>query len=242
MTITLCGFALSNYVNKVKLVLLEKGLPFTEERVSPDHKPDDLLAASPLGKVPFIRTEHGTLCESTAIVEYLEALAPTPALLPRDPWAAAKVRELALFIDLHLELVARELYAQAFFGGTVSDSQKARVHKLLVKNLSGFKRLAQFAPYVAGDAFSLADCSAYVSLPLAALASKIIYGEDLVAAQGIEWKAYVKLIAQRPSAQRVDADRKADQARSLASTRSTTWSDPPPAAAGHSAHGDRDDA
>ena len=228
MTITLCGFAVSNYVNKVKLVLLEKNLPFTEERVVPGHKPDDLLAASPLGKVPFIRTEHGTLCESNAIVEYLEALAPTPALLPHDPWAAAKVRELALFIDMHLELVARELYAQAFFGGTVGDSQKARVHKLLVRNITGFKRLARFSPYVAGDAFSLADCSAYVSLPLVALASKIVYGEDLLAAQGVEWKAYAKRIAQRPSAQRVDADRKADQALSLAATRPTPASRTPP--------------
>jgi glutathione S-transferase len=225
MAITLCGFALSNYFNKVKLVLLEKGLPFTEERVAPGYKPDDLLAASPLGKVPFIRTEHGTLCESSAIVEYLEALAPTPALLPSDPWAAAKVRELALFVDLHLELVARELYAQAFFGGSVSDSQMARVHKLLVKNIAGFTRLARFSPYVAGDHLSLADCSAYVSLPLVAMASKIIYGEDLLAAQGVDWKAYARRIAQRPSAQRVDADRKADQALSLTATRSTTWSD-----------------
>lgn len=222
MTITLCGFALSNYFNKVKLVLLEKGLPFTEERVTRDTPPNDLLAASPLGKIPFIRTEHGTLCESSAIAEYLEALAPTPALLPADPWAAAKVRELALFIDLHLELAARELYPQAFFGGTVSDSQKARVRKLLDKNIVGFKQLARFAPYIAGDAFTLADCAAYVSLPLVGLSSKIVYGEDLLAAHGVDWKSYAKLIAQRPSAQRVDADRKADQERSIASAQGRT--------------------
>lgn len=219
MTITLCGFGLSNYVNKVKMVLLEKGLPFSEERVAPGRKPDDLLTASPLGKVPFIRTPHGTLCESSAIVEYLEALAPTPALLPADPWAAAKVRELALFIDLHLELVARELYPQAFFGGSVSEAQQARVRKLLDKNIAGFKQLAKFAPYVAGETFTLADCGAYVSLPLVALAGKLIYGDDLLAAQGIDWKAYGKLIAQRPSAQRVDAERKADQERSMAAVR-----------------------
>ena len=29
--LTLCGFSASNYYNKVKLALLEKGLPFTEE-------------------------------------------------------------------------------------------------------------------------------------------------------------------------------------------------------------------
>ncbi len=219
MTITLCGFSLSNYVNKVKLVLLEKGLAFDEERVAPGHKPEDLLLASPLGKVPFIRTAQGTLSESAAIVEYLEALAPTPALLPTDPWAAAKVRELALFIDLHLELVARELYPQAFFGGSVSDAQQARVRKLLEKNIAGFKRLAKFAPYVAGETFTLADCGAYVSLPLVALATKSVCGEDLLATQGIDWKGYAKLIGQRPSAQRVDGDRKADQERSLAAAR-----------------------
>ena len=213
MSITLCGFAVSNYVNKVKLVLLEKGLPFDEELVAPGHKPDDLLEASPLGKVPFLRTDHGNLCESMAIVEYLEALAPTPALLPAEPWAAAKVRELALFIDLHVELAARELYSQAFFGGTIGDSHKVRVRMLLDKNIAGFKRLAKFEPYVAGATFTLADCSAYVTLPLVALASKIVYGEDLLAAQGIDWKGYGKLIAQRPSAQRVDADRKTYQAQ-----------------------------
>lgn len=219
MTITLCGFALSNYYNKVKLVLLEKGLPFTEERVGPADKGQAMLAASPLGKVPFIRTEHGALCESSAIAEYLEALAPTPPLLPADPWAAAKVRELVVFIDLHLELVARDLYPQAFFGGAVSEAQQARVRKLLDKNIAGFKRLAKFSPYVAGEAFTLADCSAYVSLPLVALASKSVLGADLLAAHGIDWKGYGKLVAQRASAQRVDGDRKADQERSIAAAK-----------------------
>jgi len=213
MTITLSGFALSNYVNKVKLALLEKGLPFVEELVAPGHKPHDLLEASPLGKVPFIRTEHGSLSESGAIVEYLEALAPTPSLLPADPWAAAKVRELALYIDLHLELAARELYTQAFFGGTISESQQARVRKLLDRNIVAFGRLAKFSPYVAGDMFTIADCGAYVSLPLVAMSSKIVFGEDLLAAHGIDWKGYTKLIAQRPSAQRVDSDRKAYQSK-----------------------------
>jgi len=32
--------------------------------------------------------------------------------LPADPFAASKVRELALFLDLHLELVARNLYPE----------------------------------------------------------------------------------------------------------------------------------
>ena len=211
--IVLCGFSVSNYYNKVKLVLLEKGVDFTEETVKTGSKDEAVLGASPLGKIPFLRTEDGTLCESQAIVEYLEQRFPEPPLLPADPFAAAKVRELITFVDLHLELVARELYPKAFFGATVSESNAARIRSLLEKNIAGFKRLARFSPYLAGDTFTLADCAAWVSLPLVSMASKAVYGEDLMASAGLELKGYSALIAQRPSAQRVTADRKADQAR-----------------------------
>jgi len=214
--ITLCGMCLSNYYNKVKMALLEKAIPFDEQFVSTGSKDESVLASTPLGKVPFIRTEQGALCESQAILDYLEALQPRPALLPADPWAAAKVRELTTFVDLHLELVARELYGKAFFGGDISEGNAARVRKLLEKNIGGFRRLAKFSPYVAGDTFTQADCSAYVSLPLVAMASRIVLGEDLLAAAGVDWKAYVKLIGERPSAQRVTADRKAEQERAAA--------------------------
>ena len=209
----LCGFPLSNYYNKVKLALLEKGIPFTEEGVATGEPAK--AAGSVLGKVPFARTEHGVICESEALMDYIETRWPHPPLLPSDPWQRAKVRELTIFLDLHLELVARELYGQAFFGGTTSEKNRERVRTLLDKHLVGFKQLAQFAPYVAGDHFTQADCAAYVHLPLVALATKSVLGEDLVAAHGIDWKAYVKLVGERESARKVAADRKADQERRL---------------------------
>ncbi len=215
----LCGITISNYYNKVKLALLEKGIPFTEELVKTGSKEEAILEATPLGKVPFIRTEHGTLCESQAILDYIEAAHPNPPLLPVDPWQAAKVRELITFIDLHLELVARELYPKAFFGGEVSESNVARIHKLLAKNIAGFRRLAKFAPYVAGAEFTQADCAAWASLPIVAMATKTVYGEDMLGAAGIDWKAYSKLVGGRPSAQRVTVDRKADQERAAAATK-----------------------
>lgn len=214
--ITLCGFSISNYYSKVKMVLLEKGIPFAEELVKTGSKDEAVLGCSPLGKVPFIRTEHGAMCESQVIIDYLEAAHPNPPLVPADPWQAAKVRELITFIDLHLELVARELYPQAFFGGEKDEPTAARVRRKLEKNIAGFKRLAKFSPYVAGDTFTMADCAAFVSIPLVALASKVACGEDLIAAAGIDWKPYSKLVGERPSAQRVVADRKAEQERAAA--------------------------
>jgi glutathione S-transferase len=214
--LVLCGFSVSNYYNKVKLALLEKGVPFSEETVKTGSKDEAVLGASPLAKIPFIRTDAGTLCESQAIVEYLEDRYPDKPLMPADPWQRAKVRELVTFIDLHLELVARELYPKAFFGGNLSDANAARIRALLEKNIGGFRRLARFAPYVAGDAFTQADCAAWASLPVVAMATKAVYGEDLLAASGLDWKAYSKLVGDRPSAQKVTADRKADQARAAA--------------------------
>ncbi len=214
--LVLCGFSVSNYFNKVKMVLLEKGVAFTEEQVRTGLKDEATLSSSPLGKIPFIRTERGALCESQAIADYLEAAYPNPPLMPADPWAAAKVRELITFIDLHVELVARELYGKAFFGGEISEANAERVRKLLTKHIGGFKRLAKFAPYVAGDTFTLADCAAWTTLPVVAMATRAAYGEDLLAGAGVDWKAYSKLIGERPSAQRVTADRKADQERAAA--------------------------
>ena len=57
------------------------------------------------------------------------------------------------------------------------------------------------------------------SLPLVAMSTRLVLGSDLLAEHGVDWKAYGKLVGQRPSAQRVDADRKADQERMAAAAR-----------------------
>ena len=48
------------------------------------------------------------------------------------------------------------------------------------------------------------------------MATRAIYGEDLLAGAGIDWKPYVKSIGERASAPRITADRKADQERAAA--------------------------
>ena len=211
--LTLHGFALSNYYNKVKLALLEKGVPFEEKYCGVQQKDEALLAASPLGKIPYLTTEQGCLSESQVILEYLEAVHPEPPLLPRDPFAAAKVRELVTFLDWHLEIAARQLYPSAFFGAApLSESNAARIRREIEQRVVGFKRIAKFAPFVAGDSFTMADCSAFANLPLVGMATSKIYGEDLLLAGGVDYKPYLKMIGERPSAQKVVADRKAAQA------------------------------
>lgn len=209
--LTLCGFGASNYYNKVKLVLLEKGIAFDEDLKWVGQVE---LDASPLGKVPYLKTDEGTLCESAVMVEYLEHKYSAHPLLPKDPFAAAKARELHIFLDLHLELVARELYAEAFFGGKVSDAVKEKVGKQLQKNVAAFAKLAKFEPFIGGSELTLADCAAAVNLPLVTAVSKTIYGNDFLA--DLPVKNYMKMWSERPSMQRVQADRKANNELFLA--------------------------
>ena len=209
--LTLCGFAASNYYNKVKLALLEKGVPFEEELAWVGETDQ---AASPLGKVPYLKTDEGTLCESTVMLEYIEAKYPQQPLLPADPFAAAKVRELLRYLELHLELVARNLYPEAFFGGKISDAAKEKTGQQLEKNIAAFAKLAKFSPFIAGDSFTLADVAAAVHLPLVSGATRIIYGRDYLA--DLPVREYLTRMAERPHVQRVNADRKTNTAEMLA--------------------------
>lgn len=212
MTITLHGFAVSNYYNKVKMALLEKGVAFEEVHDAPQKPSENMQAASPLKKVPYLVTPQGTLCESQVIVDWIEDAYPTPSLMPADPFAAAKVRELTTFIDWHLEITTRQLYGMAFFGAPALPPENiARIRKQIERMIQGFKQLARFSPYVAGDTFTQADLSAFNSLPVVGLVTKTVYGEDLLLAAGVDYKPYLKRVGERASAQKVVADRKLAQ-------------------------------
>ena len=210
--LTLCGFAASNYYNKVRLALMEKGVPFNERLVWPDRSAA-LMEQSPLGKIPYFEIDDVALCESQVMLDYVEAAYPAHPLLPSDPLAAAKIRELIQFIELHLELVARELYKEAFFGGKVSDDVKNNVRKLLTRNAAALGKLVKFSPYLAGATFTMADCAGAVHLPIVSMASKAIYGEDVLAAYPV--RDYLKLLGERVTVQKINEDRKANMVEML---------------------------
>jgi glutathione S-transferase len=208
--IKLCGFRVSNYHNKVLIALLEKGVPFEEDcNVKPSQSPE-YLALSPMGKVPYAEIDGVRLAESEVILEYLEDAYPEKPLLPKDPLARAKVRELATVLELHLELVARRLYPSAFFGGTISDGAKQAVDKDLVKGIRALTALARFDPFIAGKELTLADCAAAVHLPILSIATKITFGRDYLA-DIAPMKPYLKMLNERPAFARVAAGRKAAQ-------------------------------
>jgi glutathione S-transferase len=204
--ITLCGFGVSNYYNKLKLVLLEKGVSFRERLVYPWQR-DSFRTSSPLGKIPFVETEHGSLSESQVILEYLEDRYPESPLYARSTFARAKCRELIQHLELNAEWVARRLYKESFFGGRVSEESKNEARERLALGLASVAQLASFAPYALGETFTAADCVAYMHMVMVKHTTLKVFGEDLAERFVPGLSAYMERMNERPHVQAVMAAR-----------------------------------
>ena len=202
--IKLYGLRMSNYYSLTKALLIEKELEFEEIKAPPSQE-EDYLARSPMGKMPSIEVDGRYLSESFAIFHYLEAVAPKPAMLPSDPFAAAKVMELSLHIKLDIELVARRCLPELLFNKPVSDECKDEVRRDLAKGIKAVERLLVCDPYAAGPEFTLADLYAFYGLGLAGQLAKAVAGVDILDGQPA-LASLIGRLAERPSIARVTAE------------------------------------
>lgn len=145
----LVSFDLCPYVQRVAILLSEKGVPFDRITVDLANKPDWFKAISPLGKVPLLQVGSSTLFESTVIVEYLEETSPNP-LHPADPLKKAQHRAWMEF--------GSSILADIWVVETTKD-RTAFATKLTVLR-EKFARLEAAlgeGPYFAGTRFSVVD-------------------------------------------------------------------------------------
>lgn len=149
---------------RVRIALNLKGVD--HERVPLNLLEDGQKAAAyrainPQGLVPALEIDGHTLTQSLAIIDYLEATRPEPALLPSDPADAAHVRALALIVacDVH---PLNNLRVLKYLSGPLERSQEARDSWYRHWVIEGFAALeAMAAPragrFLFGDAPTLAD-------------------------------------------------------------------------------------
>jgi len=152
--LTLYAIPVSVYAAKVRLAAVLKGLDLPE--LAP---PDGYGSAAykrivPQGSVPALVHDGFALAESDAIVEYLDEIGAGRPLMPQDPRARARNRELARFADLKLELAARALYPHVG-----KPEVPAALTETLVRNVAALETVVTPAPFLTGDAPSLADCA-----------------------------------------------------------------------------------
>jgi Glutathione S-transferase len=96
----LIGSYTSPFVRKISILLLEKNIPFEFVNELPYNAENGVSQYNPLGKVPALVTDEGECWfDSPIIAEYIEQLNIAPDMLPRDPLAALRVRQLESLAD-----------------------------------------------------------------------------------------------------------------------------------------------
>lgn len=96
------GSQISPFVRKVRVAMALKGIAYDFVSLSVFSPPDWFAKISPLRRIPVLRDrERGgaVLPDSSAIVAYLDAAYPEPALLPQDPWERARALWFEEYMD-----------------------------------------------------------------------------------------------------------------------------------------------
>ena len=112
----LYGSSLSPFVRKVLAFAAEKGIDLDVQAVGPADPNPDFRAASPFGKMPGFADGDYRLADSSAIIHYLEAKHPEPALIPADP----KLRGRTIWFDEFGDTILAGCGAKMFFNRVVA--------------------------------------------------------------------------------------------------------------------------
>lgn len=114
----LYGSSLSPYVRKVLAFAAEKGIELELKPTgdAPGQRGPEFLAASPLGKMPALVDGDYGLADSSAIIQYLEALHPEPNLIPTEP----RARGRTIWFEEYGDTVVMTCGGKIFFNRVVA--------------------------------------------------------------------------------------------------------------------------
>jgi glutathione S-transferase len=197
----LYGSSLSPFVRKVLAFAAEKGIDLDVQPVGPGDTNPDFRAASPFGKMPALADGDYRLADSSAIIHYLEAKHPEPALIPADP----ELRGRTIWFDEFADTVLAGCGAKMFFNRVVAPRFLNRPGDLAAADCAERDELPPILDYLetmvpgadgylVGDGLTLADIA--VASPFANLAH---LGCELDRSRHARTCAYVERILARPS-------------------------------------------
>ncbi len=162
-------FILHNYFRsstsyRVRIALNYKNIPFKYEAVhllKDEHYLPEYRKLNPIGGVPTLIHNGKVIPDSYAIIEYLEEIAPTPPLLPKDAYLRARVRQVCEIVNSSMHPLGnlRVLrYLEETVGYTQEQKEAWAQHwghsglDALEKNLHAFA-----GTYCFGDNVTMAD-------------------------------------------------------------------------------------
>ncbi len=168
MSLVFFGHPFSSYCQKALIPLYESGAAFTF-RLLDQGDPEtfaEFKALWPMGRFPLLVDQGRPIAEATIIIEHLDIHHPGPArMVPEDPAAELEVRFLDRFFDNYVHTPLQKLVSDGMRpegGNDAIGTAQARV--TLDAAYAWLEPRLQGREWVAGEGFSLADCSAAPAL------------------------------------------------------------------------------
>lgn len=147
--LTLISHYLCPYVQRVAIVLQEKGLPFERIDIDLADKPDWFLRVSPLGKTPVLLVDGEAIFESAVICEYLDD-SMAPPLHPVHVLTRARHRGWMEFGSSLLNAIG------SFYAAPDDVSLQRRAEDIRDRFLQ-LEDVLGDGPYFAGNGFCMVD-------------------------------------------------------------------------------------
>lgn len=159
MVLTLYHSSISPNSRRVWITLLEKGLEFelVDIKLDGEQFKPEFLAISPFHHIPALVDDGFNVVESLAILDYLEAKYPTPAMLPKDAkdLAIARMVELVTINEL---LPATNTFLPQYLGLPGGDPEKIeKAQQKITTVLKLFESLLDDRPYFGSQNLTLAE-------------------------------------------------------------------------------------
>lgn len=147
----------SPFARKVRIALQEKGIPFELRNEVPWHSDTATPQFNPLEQLPILVPDDGgePVYESTYILDWLEAMHPTPALLPRDRAGQLEAKRVQVLAEGVMDATV-SLFFELQREQPSLEWTKRQLRKVMGGLAELDRRLGARTLFV-GDAFGLAD-------------------------------------------------------------------------------------
>lgn len=151
----------SPYARKVRIALLEKGIPFELITEVPWDNTTQTPKYNPLEKLPILLTPAGgSVYESRYILEWLEAKHPTPPLLPDDVDGKLAARHVEVLADGVCDAFLLSFFERMRAPDLRSKEWMARQQRKVEGGLAAIESIVTGRQYAVGDRFGLGDIAA----------------------------------------------------------------------------------